>query len=218
MRPGFLLWAQPSQELSPAAFRELCASAEILEQDTHGLKVLRLADGDMLKVFRVKRVLSSAHVYSYARRFCRNATRLGRLGVPTVTVKQLYHFSDSSNSAVRYAPLPGRTLRELGRIDQLEDSLLESLGIFISKLHFKGIYFRSLHLGNIVQTPEGKLGLIDVADMHFFPWSLSCRRRIRNFNHLRRPQEDAVSLGPDAWRIMRQSYLREGDHGCARWK
>src|SRR3546814_1712970 len=91
MSMAFSLWMQGSQELSPAEFQQLCASAEILEQDAHGLKVLKLPNGDMLKIFRVKRVISSARLYSFARRFCRNSARLHRLHNPTVTRSRENH-------------------------------------------------------------------------------------------------------------------------------
>lgn len=216
MSMTFSLWARRSQELSPAEFQRMCASAEILEQDAHGLKVLKLPSGDMLKIFRVKHFVSSARIYSYARRFCRNAARLKKLGVPTVTVKQLFHFSNSTNSAVLYAPLQGATLRELVRSREMEEALLMSLGLFIAELHRLGIYFRSLHLGNIVLTPEGEFGLIDIADMSIFPWTLSCSRRVRNFHHVRRISEDTKNLG-SRWNIVMNSYLAHGSSAdCAK--
>ena len=216
MSMAFSLWMQRSQELSPAEFQQLCASAEILEQDAHGLKVLKLPNGDMLKIFRVKRVISSARIYSYARRFCRNADRLRKLGIPTVTPKQLFHFSDSANSAVLYAPLQGATLRELSRISKMEESLLINLGGFIAKLHSLGIYFRSLHFGNIILTPEGEFGLIDVADMRIFLRALNCGRRSRNFRHVRRISEDMRNLGSRGWEVLMDSYLsHDASTGCA---
>lgn len=207
MSMGFSLWARQSQELNPAEFQKLCASAEILEQDTHGLKVLRLSNGDMLKIFRVKHLISSARIYSYARRFCRNADRLRKLGIPTVTVKQLFHLTDSTSSAVLYAPLQGTTLRELARAGELQDSLLMSLGAFIAKLHSLGVYFRSLHFGNIVLTPEGTLGLIDVADMSIFRGALKSGRCLRNFRHIYREKYSVRLLPAEAKELLIKSYV-----------
>lgn len=208
---SFIKGYQKSQELDEAQFRQWCATAEILEQDAHGLKVLRLENGDILKIFRVKRLFSSARLYSYARRFCRNASRLARLNIPTVTIKQLYHFSNSSNTAVLYGPLPGRTLRELARSQELDEPMLVRLGGFVAGLHDQGVYFRSLHMGNIVLTHDGQLGLIDVADMSIFPWQLNRRRRHRNFHHMRRPQEDVACIGPNGWETIQTSYIRNAN-------
>lgn len=81
-----------------------------------------------------------------------------------------------------------------------------SLGIFISKLHNLGIYFRSLHFGNIVQTPEGELGLIDIADMSIFPQALGLGRRLRNFRHIHRERYSTRLLSAEAKEILIQSY------------
>jgi hypothetical protein len=55
---------------------------------------------------------------------------------------------------------------------------------FIADLHEKGIYFRSLHFGNILMTPNGNMALIDISDLKVYPWSLTLNQRIRNWKHL----------------------------------
>lgn len=208
MSMGFSFFVRRSCLLSAYEFEAMRATAEVLEQDAHGLKVLRLQNGDILKLFRVKRTISSARLYSYARRFCRNAERLARLGIPTVQVRTLYHFADSRHTAVRYQPLQGITLRELSREGGLDEHFLARLGTFVATLHQQGIYFRSLHFGNIVLTPEDGLGLIDVADMSIFPWPLSCGRRLRNFRHMRRLPEDMDRLRGPGWQTLLKNYVR----------
>ncbi|MEZ0232011.1 MAG: toluene tolerance protein [Methylophilaceae bacterium] len=188
------------------AYEHMSAQAEVLEQDKHGIKVLRLVDGDILKIFRVKRLISSASIYSYARQFCRNAARLQVLGIPTVQIKQLYHFADSKNSAVLYQPLPGKTIRQLIAASEADDALFRHLGVFVAKLHYLGVYFRSLHFGNIVLTPEHQLGLIDIADMSIFPWKLGNVRRERNFRHLVRVKEDWVGLNDSCRTAFLEGY------------
>lgn len=196
-----------SQGLSQEGLLALSASAEILEQDAHGPKVMRLQNGDILKIFRVKRLISSARFYSYARRFCRNAERLRKLGIPSVAVKQLYHLANSDNTAVLYEPLQGRTLREISGKNGLDEILQARLGVFVATLHEKGVYFRSLHLGNIVLTLDNSLGLIDIADMRIFPWQLGCGRRLRNLRHMRRLKTDVAQLGKSGWDVMLNAYL-----------
>lgn len=206
-----------SQLLSEEEFQLMLGSAEVLEQDAHGLKVLKLASGDILKIFRIKHLFSSARIYSYARRFCRNAERLKKLGIPTVIIKKLYHFPDSTNSAVLYEPLQGNTLRALLLAQQLDELILCELGTFIARLHKSGVYFRSLHFGNIVWTPDKQLGLIDIADISIFPWALGCRRRARNFHHVRRIGEDLKSLGAQGWDTVMACYLaHSASAGCAK--
>lgn len=187
-------------------FERLKTGAEVLEKDAHGIKVLRMPNGDILKLFRVKHLISSAKIYSHARSFCKNATRLHALGIPTVTIKALYKLEGTSNSAVIYQPLEGTVLRHVARAEGLNDIVLHKLGVFIAKLHANGIFFRSLHLGNIVLTNSGELGLIDVADLGVRPWSLIFSERLRNFRHVCRLDEDRKQIGLAGWIVLGGAY------------
>jgi len=53
--------------LSHDQYRSLRADAQVIEADGHGEKVLRLADGTFVKLFRRKRLISSALFYPYAK-------------------------------------------------------------------------------------------------------------------------------------------------------
>ncbi len=74
--------------LTAEQFDELCSRADILQRDGSGIKVLRLADGQMVEIFRRKHLISSACFCPYARRFQRNAARLAALGVSSVRVSR----------------------------------------------------------------------------------------------------------------------------------
>lgn len=187
---------QRSELLSNDVLQGYLENAEILEADPRsGIKVAKLEDGNMLKFFRVKRWYSSARFFSYARSFCRNAERLSALNIPTVKIKQLFHCESALRTAVLYAPLPGRTFMQLLKSGELTESHVRSLGQFIAHLHDLGIYFRGLHLGNIVLTPEGQLGLIDISEMTISPFRLSLHRRLRNFERFWRIKEDQQAFG-----------------------
>ena len=78
-------------------------------------------------------------------------------------------------------------------------SLRDQLGRFVARLHEAGIYFRSLHLGNIVLTPAGELGLIDIADLRASGNPIPRHRRLRNLKHLMRDEQDRAWIcHPDA--------------------
>jgi len=117
------------------------------------------------------------------------------MNIPTVQVKNLYHLQGSSSSVVVYKPLEGDTVMELLRSQRLTEALSEKLGGFIAHLHDSGVYFRGLHMGNIVLTPSGEFGLIDISEMTIFPWKLSCHRRLRNFARFWRATEDKFTFG-----------------------
>jgi len=178
----------------------LRAGATVLEFDLHGEKVLQCADQTFLKLFRRKRWLSSAAWNPYARRFADNSRRLAGLGIPCPQVIAVFRVPDLARDVVHYHPLPGKTIRQLigtglGDVDAIE--LRRQLGRFIASLHRRGIYFRSLHLGNIVLTPAGTLGLIDVADMSIHQRRLGGFATRRNMQHLLRYAADAEWLMVD---------------------
>ncbi len=197
----------PSQLLTDRDFNTMCTGGKVLEQDERGVKVIHLTNGDILKIFRVKRLLSGTNIYSYARRFCRNAKRLARLNIPTVNIKTLFHFENGHNTAVLYQPLEGDTLRQIIHRDAYDLKLAERMADFLAELHQKGIHFHSLHTGNVVQAPEGHLGLIDISDMSIYAWPLFCNTRVRSFKRLCKYQDDINKLGVTFWNLLLDKYF-----------
>lgn len=197
----------PSQLLTDNDLNKLCAGGSVLEQDERGVKVIQLTNGEILKIFRVKRLLSGANLFSYARRFCRNAKRLKRLNIPTIEIKTLFHFHNSNNTAVLYQPLEGKTLKQMIQSDSFDLVSAEAIGDFLAALHQQGIHFHSLHTGNVVQTPDGDLGLIDISDMSIYAWPLFCHTRVRSFKRLCRYQDDIRKLGKFFWNQLLDRYF-----------
>lgn len=173
--------------LSKAALDQMIVGASVLEADSYGAKVYRLQGGNILKLFRRKRWFSSALLRPYSKRFIDNAVQLEKLGVPTLKVVHFYDLEQPGMTAVLYQPLPGETLRQLARAPGFSwAQALPALIGLIRELHRSGVYFRSLHLGNIVVTPDKTLGLIDIADMRFFKAPLSESLKKRNVQHFAR--------------------------------
>lgn len=173
--------------LPQAALNQMIEGARVLETDSFGPKVYLLQDGNILKLFRRKRIFSSALFRPYSKRFIDNAVELQKLGVPTFQVLQFYRLQAPGMTAVLYQPLPGETLRQIASKDGFnwQQSLPALVGL-IRSLHASGIYFRSLHLGNIVVTPDNRMGLIDVADMRFLRGPLPKYLIRRNLQHFAR--------------------------------
>lgn len=194
------------QKLSHDQYLALRANATVLERDRHGEKVLVLSDGSYLKLFRRKRLLSSAAWYPYAQRFADNALALKQRGIPCPQVIGVFRIAEIARDAVHYWPLAGQALRQLIQQGNASDRLREQLFGFVGRLHAAGIYFRSLHLGNIVLTPDGQFGLIDIADLRTQARPLFDYQKRRNLKHLLRDSSDKVWLqsgmttGMQSWR------------------
>ena len=204
------------QEIDYSTYEALRAGAQVLEADGSGDKVLRLSDGRILKLFRRKRLLSSALFYPYAKRFADNAKALKQRNIPCPQIIAVYRIPSIQRDGVYYAPLAGMTIRQLHNDKNTPNDLQRRLGQFIAFLHDKGVYFRSLHFGNVILTPENELGLIDIADLRCQPKPLSENKRLRNFTHLFRYQEDRQWLiENDSGESFLEGY-RQGSHTVTR--
>ena len=167
--------------------------AEIVERDRFGDKVLRLTDGSFLKLFRRKRLISSAAWYPYAQRFADNATVLEKLGILVPRIIDVMRIPSVKRDAVRYLPLEGVTLRTLARKGlecDVELKLKQEFNQFVLQLHDRGIYFRSLHLGNVILLPDDRMGLIDFSDLRVYRKPLGKYMRSRNLRRLQKSDEE----------------------------
>lgn len=198
------------QPLTTEAYQVLTEGAEILEHDTLAPKVLKLTDGTFLKLFRRKRWFSSELFYPYVQRFAVNAAILKSLAINTPDMLNLYRFSyyNFDFTAVQYAPLAGDTLRQtMSRVaPQQQQHLITVFGQLLAKLHQQGVYFRSIHLGNVLVLPDNTLGLIDFADMTKQATPLSQAKRARNLKHMQRYQADAQWLFTDYFTALYTGY------------
>jgi tRNA A-37 threonylcarbamoyl transferase component Bud32 len=111
---------------------------------------------------------------------------------------------------VHYWPLPGETLRHVlsNSPNARRQELVEQFGELLAKLHASGVYFRSVHLGNVLVQPNGQLGLIDLADMRISHFALSLHKRQRNLKHMRRYIDDQTWLFEEHRDALKAGYSR----------
>lgn len=184
---------------------------EVLERDARGPKVLRLSDGQLLKIFRPRRRLWLAGLTPQARRFAANALQLQARQVRAPSVDECFWVDRAQAvSACLYAPLPGTSLDRLYHQSRAEfDALLPELAGFIHSLHRRGIYFRSLHLGNVLRLPDGGFGLIDFLDLRFKRGPLAPGLVRRNLAHLQGYlQRSKIDDFP--WQALLAAYQQAG--------
>jgi tRNA A-37 threonylcarbamoyl transferase component Bud32 len=205
--------------LDKIALDALLADASTIEQDGHGLKVAQLASGHFLKLYRRKRLLSSALLVAPAERFARNAERLLSLGVSAPIVIDTLKVPDLAINGLIYQPLPGETLRVhwRGIAAQQRDDEAYRLGDFLGQLHALGVYFRSLHLGNVLLLPDQRFGLIDLSDMRISGRPLAHHKRTRNVGHMLRHHEDRDWLASEHRSALLHGYaIRAGEAAAKR--
>jgi len=188
-------------------------SGEVLEQDGRGVKVIRLSNEQIMKVFRPRRRLWLSRLAPQAIRFKHNSIRLSNLNIPTPLVSECFWLDKSQAvSGCSYRPLPGHSLEHIYRNSRIEfEALLPSFAAFINTLHQRGIYFRSLHLGNVLQLPNGGFGLIDFLDIHFKRAPLAHRLVARNLEHLRGYlQRNQMTDFP--WEKLQSAYVQAAQY------
>lgn len=197
--------------LPPEALDAMLIGAKVIEEDGYGLKVARLEGGDFLKLYRRKRLLSSSLWTSPAQRFAKNAQHLTRLGLIAPVIVETLLIAQRKLNGVRYLPLPGQTLRDHWRaLEPLErDAEVERFGVFLGQLHELGVYFRSLHLGNVLCLPDRTFGLIDLSDMTISGKPLGRWKRKRNLQHMLRYTEDSAWLTREHRTALLRGYRQQ---------
>ena len=183
------------EKINKQQYQLLIKGATVLEKDGFGLKVLDTGKGNIIKLFRRKRLFSTALFLPYACRFVNNAKKLHHLGIPTITIDQLLWCPSIQRHIVVYQKLEGQLLRdELSKQMNGDSDAFNKFGRFIALLHQKGVYFRSAHLKNILVLPNKEFGLIDISDMQVKHRPLNLSLRLRNFSHILRYQEDKALI------------------------
>ena len=186
-------------------YETLVSGAKLLEKDGRGPKVYATADGRIVKLFRVKRRISSNLLNPYSKRFARNAAELARTGITAPTVEFFGKVPHIARQIVVYPMMPGISLREaLRNADPAAAAeLMRRFGRFLAELHGKGVLFRSIHLGNVIANGE-EMALIDFLDLRVFRKPVSEGKRIRNLRFLVKYPEDRSVI------LAHLGALREG--------
>ena len=177
--------------LSENDFDSLVSGARLLEQDGREPKVYATCDGRIVKLFRVKRRISSNLLRAYARRFADNASALRSAGIDTLTVEFFGKVPHIARQIVIYPMMPGLSLREAAREadPKAAAELLRRFGGFLARLHEKGVLFRSIHFGNVLVDGD-RMSLIDILDVKIFQKALGDERRLKNIRFLAKYPED----------------------------
>ena len=196
------------ESINKNEYDALIANTTVIEKDGYGLKVLETNDGKMIKIFRRKRLLSSATFKPYAVRFVNNAQKLHQLGIPTIDIEKLLRCPEIKRHIVIYKKLPGQLLRDAFSNHQNPKNLFALFGEFVARLHRNGVYFRSMHFNNVLLLEDGTLGLIDISDMQIKRKNLSLKLCLRNFPHMLRYQQDKDLLAAN-FGTFKDAYVLE---------
>ena len=193
--------------ISREQFDELCRNGTGLDEKAGYPAVVIHPDGTITKIWARRRpLLSSATLRPYSRRFVNNAAGLARRGVPVPEILGHAVVEGGPIRIVTYRALPGNSIRELLKSGPAGVDIPE-LCRFIHSLHESGVLFRGMHLGNIIQLPDGGYGLIDFTDVRFYRRGVPLMRRAANLATPMRYQEDMDRIGRAGLPGLLDSYL-----------
>lgn len=154
--------------------------AKILSDSTEGPKVLQKHNGDIVKIFYSSKKNSLISL-PHALRFSRSAQGLTAAGVLAPHIKALAYYPAKKAYILTYTEIPGQDFRAL--TSPTNPLLLEKLPLFLAKLHQKGVFYRGIHLGNVLLTPNEEIALIDITNVHIRHKPLSLKQRAKNLAH-----------------------------------
>jgi hypothetical protein len=187
----------------------LCQDGQAIDNKGGYPAVVLHTDGTISKLWaRKKKLISSATLRPYSNRFIKNAKELSRRGVITPEIISHTVVQKSHIRIVRYQTLLGQSIRELLEKDPQEVDI-KNLCQYIYQLHQKGILFKGMHLGNIIQQPNQKgFGLIDFTDVKFYSKPIPMLRRAANLATPLRYKEDIDHLAMAGLPDLLKSYLK----------
>lgn len=146
-------------------------------------KILETREGQIIKIFYArKKWFASWKNKRAAIKFCKNAKRLAANHILAPHIIDFLYCRGLNVYIVTYKKLPGENIRILTR--RGERDILADVAAFIAKLHQMGIFFRSLHLENLLYLGPGQIALLDITDVRFKHKSLNIFLRYRNLKHM----------------------------------
>ena len=159
----------------------------------------------IIKIFNVRGLISSGFFNTYASRIIKNSLKLKKYDIPSIEITNELVFQYNRRlSGVSYKYIPGTTYRDLSH--KITMDMITDLANYISNIHKKGIYFRAMHLGNILLHNK-KLFLIDIAKIHFYPWPLFVFTRARAFRRMIKYQDDIKNFGLINYKKLINEYM-----------
>ena len=179
------------RKLTPQQFDDLVAAAKLIEGTAEKPRVFITIDQKIIKCFRPRhRRFTSAMFRPYAKRFINNAKSLKALGIPGPNILEAYHVPERRWYVVIYDCIEGQSLRDL--VAAGDSEIINAFIAFVAKLHQQGVFFRALHLGNVLKQPDNSFALIDITDMRVKRRALTSSQRIRNIRHILKNRDDAL--------------------------
>lgn len=166
---------------------------------------------EMVKFFYRRKRISTATFLPQAQRFTTNSRELLERDIPAPVVKDIMYCEEIPVHMVLYNRIEGKDMRDLCQSSGV--ATLARLPEYFAHLHKAGIFFRAVHLGNILVNAE-VISLLDISDLSTQDSSLGVFRRARNLAHLFNAEHDKAYFVSYGLHKFLQEYITACQFGA----
>jgi len=171
--------------------------------------IMLTPDGDIVKCFYQRKRITRSALFPPAKRFAANSRELARKDIIAPMVTETLSCPEVPVDMVVYPKIEGEEIRDLCAAGDF--SVLGDFAAYLAELHSKGIYFRAIHLGNVLSFKASAMALIDIADLKSHRMPLSLFARARNLAHLFERDDDKVFFRQYGIEKFLQEYFQRAD-------
>ena len=201
--------------LDPNELKQFIKANKILYGTPEHPGIMMSPSGEIIKSFFRRKTISTSTIFPQAIRFEANCRKLFERGINGPIVKDTIYCKEVPVHMVIYDRLEGVDLRELSQREA--KSTLTRLPEYLADLHAAGIFFRAIHLGNILVHNDA-MSLIDISDLKTQTSPLGSFRRARNLAHLFNSELDkALFLAYGLNQFVEEYIQTSGLSGYGRW-
>ncbi len=173
--------------LSEQELQDFIAEHSILYGTVDRPGLMLSARDEIVKPFYRRKLISTSTLLPQARRFTTSSRKLLEIGVAAPVVKQIIFCPEYPVHMVVYDRIAGKDFREL--VDELGSEQLAILPTYLAELHRLGVFFRAIHLGNLIYD-GARVHLVDISDLSVRHRPLNALQRARNLAHLFNAEAD----------------------------
>ncbi len=174
----FVMLSSKIEKIRYCQYATLIKDANVLAHDQYGRnKVFLTPDKKIIKTFHVSHFLKELFS-SRMMRFLKAVSKLRQKNVATIYPENYYRCISPKLNIVVYPYVEGASLRD---VSQQNIGILKEFAFFLAHLHRMNIYFRGIHLNNVVVGKNQNFTLIDVSNTKF---KVNIRRRAKNIAYV----------------------------------
>jgi tRNA A-37 threonylcarbamoyl transferase component Bud32 len=196
-----------AQQISETAYQSLVANAQVLKLRRGNPAILLTPDQRIIKHIYQRPWYSSSRIWPYAQRFITSAKQLAKQGILVPEIHARYYYAPERCEILVYSYLNGKSLLTLAL--ENNDTQLQGFPAFVAKLHRLGIFFRDLHLDNII-VYNNEYALIDLASVKCYRKSLSLPKRAKNLLKILSKKEDQSTYN----RFGKDNFIQQYMESC----